>query len=512
MIELGNTDSVRNHVIQFLSQDWPLNVRRLHTKVEQQRPGVSYHAVHKAVQQLLQQGILKREKAGYLLSTEWIEQVHALVHEVKSRQQPGGLGPLPGLNGFKEGESRTFTFGNLVEADAYRKKLHNDYVAAKDIDKPFVGMAQHMKSPLIRAEKSFAEASLAKKTQTYFIVRGKTSLDEWCADFYRSESQRVKTGIEYSQNCDTTVLGDVIVQIYTPSNVREQIDGIYERVRDISELNVSEFYNSVYLMKAAVRLVVTRNAEMAEQLRNKIISYFRHESIAVVDIGGGFINPDYPLEAARWLFGKGVLETDAGKELVELCDRHATGKIERDAFIKSFIKLYASAVKGRKVGEVENALHEFITQSQFGILSKFSKRMFGLLRSYRNVVAVARIPAEFIRAVGGILEFDGIIATTLEVADGRYTGRILQNMCSGGTKARAFEKWLASVSSFKGSIGFGDRVHDAEFLERVEFPIVVNPDAKLAAIAKKRGWFTSKSDSEALLGKLRKILRGDIDG
>lgn len=83
-----------------------------------------------------------------------------------------------------------------------------------------------------------------------------------------------------------------------------------------------------------------------------------------------------------------------------------------------------------------------------------------------------------------------VVSTRFEVGeDGRFTGRPEPPLCLGEgkvTRARAFAESLALELS--DAVFYTDSVSDLPLLERVAEPIVVNPDPRLARIAKQRGW------------------------
>jgi putative phosphoserine phosphatase/1-acylglycerol-3-phosphate O-acyltransferase len=82
-----------------------------------------------------------------------------------------------------------------------------------------------------------------------------------------------------------------------------------------------------------------------------------------------------------------------------------------------------------------------------------------------------------------------VICTRLEVADGRFTGRIVEPICHGRGKlywARRFctEKGI----DLAGSYFYTDSIRDLPTLEAVGHPRPVNPDRQLLREARQRGW------------------------
>jgi HAD superfamily hydrolase (TIGR01490 family) len=92
------------------------------------------------------------------------------------------------------------------------------------------------------------------------------------------------------------------------------------------------------------------------------------------------------------------------------------------------------------------------------------------------------------RAAVDAWNLDGAVATTLEVADGRLTGRITQS-CVGAAKAEAVQQWADhNRHDLQQAVFYTDSATDLELLLRVGQPVAVHPDRALGRIAADRGW------------------------
>src|SRR5919202_3280701 len=88
-----------------------------------------------------------------------------------------------------------------------------------------------------------------------------------------------------------------------------------------------------------------------------------------------------------------------------------------------------------------------------------------------------------------VLTFDGAVGSVAEVVDGQYTGR------SGGPftyregKAQAIRELAAREDiDLAASWAYSDSESDLPMLRAVGHPVVVNPDATLARVAREEGW------------------------
>jgi len=87
------------------------------------------------------------------------------------------------------------------------------------------------------------------------------------------------------------------------------------------------------------------------------------------------------------------------------------------------------------------------------------------------------------------LGIEHVIATHLEVEEGRFTGQVRHPMSYGEGKVVLTEK-LATAHGFSLSEAtfYSDSITDLPLLQRVHTPVAVNPDTRLRRHATKNGW------------------------
>ncbi|MBC7292321.1 MAG: HAD family hydrolase [Actinotalea sp.] len=106
----------------------------------------------------------------------------------------------------------------------------------------------------------------------------------------------------------------------------------------------------------------------------------------------------------------------------------------------------------------------------------------------RDVVVVSASSSEIVEPVAAMLGADHVVASRMEVLDGRYTGAIT-SYAYGPAKAEAIRD-LANREGYDlaASYAYSDSVTDLPLLETVGHAAVVNPDRALRRLATERGW------------------------
>ncbi|MGZ4503388.1 MAG: HAD family hydrolase [Nocardioidaceae bacterium] len=106
----------------------------------------------------------------------------------------------------------------------------------------------------------------------------------------------------------------------------------------------------------------------------------------------------------------------------------------------------------------------------------------------RDVIIVSASGAEVVEPIGQMLGADGVVATRMEIADGKYTGAI-DYYAYAENKATAIKDLaLQNGYDLARSYAYSDSITDIHMLEIVGNPYAVNPDRELRRQATARGW------------------------
>ncbi|MCY7400817.1 MAG: HAD-IB family hydrolase [Nocardioides sp.] len=106
----------------------------------------------------------------------------------------------------------------------------------------------------------------------------------------------------------------------------------------------------------------------------------------------------------------------------------------------------------------------------------------------RDIVIVSASGAEVVEPIGQLLGADRVIATRMEIVDGKYTGNI-DYYAYAEEKARAITELAETTGYDLGACyAYSDSITDVHMLRVVGHPSAVNPDKELRRIAQANGW------------------------
>jgi putative phosphoserine phosphatase / 1-acylglycerol-3-phosphate O-acyltransferase len=175
---------------------------------------------------------------------------------------------------------------------------------------------------------------------------------------------------------------------------------------------------------------------------------------------------------------------------------HQLGRIE----FEDLISKASSALRGRALSDLEEIGERLFAQK---IESRIYPEMRELVRAHlaRGHTVVLSSSALTIQ-VGPVARFLGILNTLTNKfetnEDGILTGGVLKPILWGPGKATAVQKFAAENGiDLKDSYFYADGDEDVALMYLVGNPRPTNPEGKMAAVARRRGWpilrFTSRS-------------------
>jgi HAD superfamily hydrolase (TIGR01490 family) len=147
-------------------------------------------------------------------------------------------------------------------------------------------------------------------------------------------------------------------------------------------------------------------------------------------------------------------------------------------------------VEGRPVDELKALSEEIFDELMAERIWSGTHALARLhLEAGQRVWLVTAAPVELGAVIAQRLGLTGAIGTVAEIADGRYTGRLVGEMMHGPAKAAAITELAAREGlDLSRCAAYSDSINDVPMLSAVGRPVAVNPDAALRRAARDRGW------------------------
>ena len=149
------------------------------------------------------------------------------------------------------------------------------------------------------------------------------------------------------------------------------------------------------------------------------------------------------------------------------------------------------------------ALGQKVTREQ--LAAEVYPEMRAIIRAHQrqgHTVAIVSSATRYqVEALAARLGIEHILCTELEVVDGELTGRLDGEVCYGEAKVDAVRKFARKRKiALSRSYFYSNGAEDLPLLEKVAHPVTVNPDGKLAPVARRRDWPRLRLDSRGIPG------------
>jgi HAD superfamily hydrolase (TIGR01490 family) len=320
----------------------------------------------------------------------------------------------------------------------------------------------------------------------------------------RGKQAQLAARIEDRHTMAKRALGYVTLYgAYTETDARYRVDNLLELWNDCDESDherfgfdpvVIDWDHYVYdvhfpsvLEHTRVRTKPGKSVvdKRPERQRRAILSPERH--LAVFDLEHTLMASNV-VDTYAWLASRHLSPGRRARFVADLVRQGpsllALDRRDRGDFLRSFYLRFEDAPLERLRADSWELFHQ-------QLLTKSFPEGFARVRAHR---ALGHRTLLITGALDFIIEpirplFDEIVCAEMEERDGRLSGHLTTLPPIGEARALLLADYAAEHSlSLEESVAYADSTSDLAMLEAVGFPVAVNPESRLSAIARRRGW------------------------
>ena len=109
------------------------------------------------------------------------------------------------------------------------------------------------------------------------LVQGDSVVDKKCKEVYEDYFRaHIKLGVKCAPLSNTIICGDIIVETFIPKKLIDLQEKVYNSSTNRFDLNWIESYTRLcYFDKYKINATISRNKELAEQLKENVMKYFQ---------------------------------------------------------------------------------------------------------------------------------------------------------------------------------------------------------------------------------------------
>lgn len=223
---------------------------------------------------------------------------------------------------------------------------------------------------------------------------------------------------------------------------------------------------------------------------------------SLFDLDGTLTKGYMITEFANHLMKKNLFSKKGNNKIKSLKKLFLSKKITYREVAVRLPEIFANSLEGTKSNKVNKETKIFTQKIIDNRLFSYTNDLVALMKSYGLTIGISGSPIEVVGIMGKYFDFDSCYGTEVEVLDGRYTGKLKQNLIAKEGKEAVFETIIKqNLIDLEKSFGFGDTAQDMAFLSKVGYPVAVNPNRELLKIANEKNWIICQSE-EVLISKI----------
>lgn len=210
-------------------------------------------------------------------------------------------------------------------------------------------------------------------------------------------------------------------------------------------------------------------------------------ALALFDLDNTLLRGDSDHAWCEYLIEKGVLGGEAYREANDRFYReYEAGTLD----IQEYLAFQLRPLAEYPMEKLHRWREEFVSTLIEPMISSDALALLEKHRSRGDELVLITATNRFVtEPIAELLNVPTLLATGVEEANGRYTGRPSGTPTFREGKVTRLEEWLKETGqTLEDSYFYSDSRNDLPLLERVDYPVAVNPDPVLLAHAEEEGW------------------------
>lgn len=267
--------TTKDLVFSILSEDYPKTLTQLHREIKR-RYGISvtFQAVLKAVNVLLNQKVLEKQGKLYSIDKDWIFETRNFLDKLYTEHFKVKK-PLKKVELGKE--VTIYTLTNLLELDRLWNDLLTTWAKSEQEDKRNTWRGKHCwwLIPRLQEEDILHDFFVKHRIKTYNLLTENTPLDKIAMKYYskKNEYAKINPKIKLQKDTHITAFGNNLLKFEIPSNIAKKLEKLYKTTKKLESLDIKEAID-LFKEQSEIEVTLIKDKMLADKIKEEIISNF----------------------------------------------------------------------------------------------------------------------------------------------------------------------------------------------------------------------------------------------
>lgn len=273
MIPLRNS-KLSELIVERLSEKGSMTASQLLTAGSIHKRKYSQAALYKELANLIEEGVIVKEKTQYTLSVNWIMELQIYAEKLKETFLTAEYLKhyLP-----PEGKKHTWNFNSLVALDHFWNHLLLALIVQSE-SQVVCSWVPHPWYVLIHAHQEKRLNSIIEKSgaHIYTMIGGSTYLDHLIEKLYKATTHSYSFSqgpFQKQSNLYFDVIDDAILKVEITPGFSRKIDIMFKNIKSKREVDPVTLLE-ILTKKTPIKLTLKKDARYAKITRKKFIDFF----------------------------------------------------------------------------------------------------------------------------------------------------------------------------------------------------------------------------------------------
>jgi HAD superfamily hydrolase (TIGR01490 family) len=212
--------------------------------------------------------------------------------------------------------------------------------------------------------------------------------------------------------------------------------------------------------------------------------------LALFDLDNTLLACDSDYEWGQFLVDRGILDRDQYEaQNRTYYEQYVAGTLD----IHEYLGFALRPLAAHAPADLDRWHGDFMRSRILPSITREARALVDGHRRGGDLCAIITATNSFVTApIAREFGVEHLVATEPEMREGRFTGRVAGTPCFREGKITRLGEWLAALgrrtTDFAERWCYSDSHNDLPLLELATRPVVVDPDERLGAEARRRGW------------------------
>ncbi|MBF0399863.1 MAG: HAD family hydrolase [Magnetococcales bacterium] len=210
-------------------------------------------------------------------------------------------------------------------------------------------------------------------------------------------------------------------------------------------------------------------------------------ALALFDLDNTLLAGDSDYLWGVFLVSQNIVDaTDYERQNKKFFSDYQAGNLDIQAYLKFQLEILAQHDRET----LYRWRARFVAERIVPIVAPQARALLQWHRQRGDTLVIITATNHFVTSpIAELLEVSHLLATELELEQGRFSGRPAGIPCFREGKVQRLTQWMAdNQTTLAGSWFYSDSHNDLPLLTQVSHPVAVDPDQRLAQTAQQAGW------------------------